>query len=298
MAYRSVAVCWWWVENAPIEPALHHAIRQDSGRIPLVLFTWSEQDDMTGESMSIKGDTERQAALRDRMIKGSPETEGEAYIARIQDVLKPGMRLLDVGCGTAHIIQKLAERHRGAVFVGLDASSAMLGAAGSNAGRYRNVTLVEADGLRLPFHDAAFDIVITRLAEYSPQESCRVLKQGGYFLECGLGPEADKEIAEFFPDRIEKDSFFFARSLEGWKEEVCREVRAAGFVVDSVAEHRQYDYYRDEEELADLIEMVPLVRDFGRQKDRQMIEKLAARYGKQRGIRITWHYYIMQARRV
>jgi len=262
----------------------------------LVLFTWSEQDDMTGESMSIKGDTEKQAALRDRMIKGNPETEGEAYIARIQAVLKPGMRLLDIGCGTAHIVQRLAERHDRVMFVGLDASPGMLRTARANVERFPNVALVAADGVKLPFRHSAFDIAITRLAEYSPEEAYRVLKQRGYFFEYGLGPEADKEIAEFFPDRIEVESFSLPDSVEGWKDEVCKEARSAGFVVDSVAEHRENDYYRDEEELADLIEMVPLVRDFDREKDRPIIDKLAAKYRKQRGIRITWHYYIMQAR--
>jgi len=41
------------------------------------------------------------------------------------------------------------------------------------------------------------------LAEYSPQEAHRVLKRGGFF-EYNLGPDANKEIIEFFPGRIER----------------------------------------------------------------------------------------------
>jgi len=253
---------------------------------------------MTDGRVSVKGDTERQAALRDRLIKGSPEAKDEAYVSRIHAVLRPGMRFLDIGCGTAHVIRKLAEGHKSAILVGLDISPAMLRTARTNTGRSPNVTLVEADGLNLPFQNFVFDIVITRLAEYSPTEVCRVLRRRGYFFEYGLGPAANIEIVEFFSDRIERENFFFPRSLEEWRAEACAEVRGAGFAIDNIEDYKEYGYYRDEEELADLIEMVPLVRDFDRKKDRQMIDKLAAKYGEQKGIRVTWHYYIMQARRV
>jgi cyclopropane fatty-acyl-phospholipid synthase-like methyltransferase len=52
-----------------------------------------------------KGDTTRQAILRETMIKQSKEA-GSMFIKTIASVLKPGMILLDIGCGTAHIIRK------------------------------------------------------------------------------------------------------------------------------------------------------------------------------------------------
>lgn len=247
--------------------------------------------------MSAKGDTERQAALRDRMIRQSPELDGDRYISKICAVLKPGTRLLDIGCGTAHIIQKLAASHSSVVFVGLDISPAMLMIARANVGRFDNVAIMEADGLQLPFQDLAFDVVITRLAEYSPREACRVLKKRGYFLEYGLGPEANKEIVEFFPDRIEKENFFLPRRFDEWKEKVCEPVEGTGFVVDNIEDYKEDEYYKGVEELADLIEMVPLVRDFDRERDSLRISELAEKYRDKKGIRITWHYYIMEARR-
>ena len=47
----------------------------------------------------------------------------------------------------------------------------------------------------------------------------------------------------------------------------------------------------------DLIEMVPLVRKFDRKKDRGKIEELAKKYGSKKGVKITWHYYILTARK-
>jgi len=47
----------------------------------------------------------------------------------------------------------------------------------------------------------------------------------------------------------------------------------------------------------DLIELVPLVKDFDRKKDKSQVAKLAKKYKEKRGIKITWHYYITVARR-
>jgi len=100
---------------------------------------------------------------------------------RVSSVIKPGMKLLDVGCGTAHIIENLAVHHKNVIFVGLDVSPAMLKIAKLNTMKLPNIILVEGDGLKL-FLDSSFDVVITKLAEYSPQEAYRVLKREDFSL--------------------------------------------------------------------------------------------------------------------
>jgi len=157
--------------------------------------------------------------------------------------------------------------------------------------------LLKEDGFRLPFPSCTFDIVITRLADYSQKEAYRVLRRRGYFFEYSLGPDADKEIKEFFPERIEKESFFVPKDLRNWKREVCEGIIEAGFAVSDIDYFKEADYYENEEELMDLIEMVPLVRRFDRKKDREKIKELAERYGSEKGVKITWHYYILMARK-
>lgn len=254
----------------------------------MIKFDW--------DVMIFKGDTEGQAILRDRMIKKGKKVRRSRYISKILSVLKPEMSLLDIGCGTAHIISKLASCCKTAFFVGLDISPAMLKIANVNTSR--NVMLVEGDGLKLPFPDCTFDIVITKLAVHSPQEACRVLRKRGYFFEYGLGPEADKEILEFFPERIEKENFFFPKDLRKWKQEVCEEYKDTSFVINSIEDYKEEEYYKNEGELMDLIEMVPLVKDFDREKDRRRVSQLAEKYRGKKGIKITWHYCIIQARRL
>ncbi len=216
--------------------------------------------------MSFKGDSETQALLRDRRIKKAKKTVRSRFASAIASLLKPETGLLDIGCGTAHILQELSESNRSSALVGLDVSRAMVKIAKSNTLGSHNVELVEGDGFRLPFPSRTFDIVATRLADYSQKEAYRVLKRRGHLFEYGLGPEADKEVKEFFPERIEKENFFFPKDLKKWKQEVCEDIVGAGFTVSYVEDFKEANCYENEEELMDLIEMVPLVKGFNRRK--------------------------------
>lgn len=249
------------------------------------------------DAMPIRGDTRKQAVLRDHMIKKRTEATRSPYISRILSVLKPKMKLIDIGCGTAHIIQELASVAKRLEIVGLDLSRAMIDIAKENLAGFHNVVLLVGDGLTLPFPDQAFDVVITRLAVYAPEEAYRILKKGGFFLEFGLGPDADREILEFFPERIDTESFFFPCNPEEWKQEISQPIERAGFTVTGVYEYKENDYYGSLDELIDLIELVPLVNDFNREKDRIQVAKLARKYGEEGGIKITWHYCITVAMR-
>jgi SAM-dependent methyltransferase len=91
-------------------------------------------------------------------------------------------RVLDVGCGNGTYLRQL--RIRGIAVVGCDVSTGMLAAAAAAAGP--DTELVNADVARLPFVDAAFDVVLAphmlyhvsnRLAAAS--EMRRVLRPGG-----------------------------------------------------------------------------------------------------------------------
>jgi ubiquinone/menaquinone biosynthesis C-methylase UbiE len=247
--------------------------------------------------MTNTGDTERQAFLREKSIKQAKEQKKSPYATKILSVLKPGMRLLDIGCGTGHIIQRLVSSCAEAFHIGLDISPAMIEIAERDNLSSPNVGFTLGDGMQLPFSDCSFDIVINRLAEHSVHEVYRVVREGGYFLEYGLGPAADKEIKEFFPDRIEVGSFCIPGVMEKWKEEVCQEVVEAGFTVGNVEDYREETHFRNVEELMDTIEMVPLVKDFDRDKDREIVNALAEKYAAETGITTTWHYYVLEARK-
>ena len=244
-----------------------------------------------------RGDTEKQARIRDCLTSSTDAPQEDRYVSAINAKIQSGMTVIDIGCGTGHVIAQLATLQPGAFLFGLDISPAMVNRAQGHTKNCENVSIILGDGLNLPFGDGVFSIVATRLAEYAPAEAYRVLGKGGLFFECGLGPESDKEIREFFSNRIIEENFCLPKYLNRWHDEITAPVEQTGFVIDEVTEHKQYDFYDDVNGVMDLIEMVPLVENFDRDMDRSTVEKLAEKYGTARGVRVTWHYYIIHAHR-
>jgi len=98
-------------------------------------------------------------------------------------------RVLDVGCGAGHTALAFAERT--ADVVALDLTPAMLEqAAGLAAERgLRNLRFQQGDAASLPFPDASFEVVTSRLCAHhyaepatAVREAARVLVPGGVFL--------------------------------------------------------------------------------------------------------------------
>lgn len=101
---------------------------------------------------------------------------------------RPEARVLDLCCGTADMTLALAGRAgegRKTPIVGADFSHAMLQRAEKKT-LDRNIDLIEADALQLPFRDGQFDLVVSafgfrNLANYDAglQEIARVLRPEG-----------------------------------------------------------------------------------------------------------------------
>jgi SAM-dependent methyltransferase len=247
-----------------------------------------------------RGDSERQAFLRNKAAKEQktvnvgPDTHA-MYITGILSKAKSRCKVLDVGCGTAHVTVELAEKVTDVFSVGLDLSSAMLNVARKNIVGFSNIHLLKGDGMELPFEDETFDIVLDRLAEYSLKEVYRVLKSGGIFFEFGLGPDNDKEILALFPDRFAKDAFFSLQNRKEWVREVVAEKRRCGFSEAKLMAYKGKSYYAGVDDLMDLIEMVPLVKDFDRERDREKILEFSKESLSRRGIPMTYHFFILEA---
>lgn len=113
-----------------------------------------------------------------------PHVVRHYLLKRVQFIraqLPPPARLLDVGCGTGLLAQRLARE--GYAVVGLDLSYGMLLQGG------RRLRYVQGDGAALPFPDASFDLTVTvaalhhifepRAVAATIHEMLRVTRPGG-----------------------------------------------------------------------------------------------------------------------
>lgn len=108
---------------------------------------------------------------------------GAEFIARLQ--LKPGVRLLDVACGTGNLSFPAARA--GAVVTGVDIAPNLLATARARAlAKSPGIQFDEGDVEALPYADASFDEVVTMFgAMFAPQpklvasELARVCRPGG-----------------------------------------------------------------------------------------------------------------------
>jgi ubiquinone/menaquinone biosynthesis C-methylase UbiE len=140
-----------------------------------------------------------------------------------------GQRVLEVGCGTGHWLQLIAER--GISMTGLDASAQMLAHARAQA---PGAALAQGSAERLPWARESFGRVfcINALHHFHDKvaflaETIRVLRPGGLLMTVGLDPHAGLDrwyIYEYFDNVLEIDRHRYPASnqIREWME-------AAGF---------------------------------------------------------------------
>ena len=100
--------------------------------------------------------------------------------------VRPGQKVLDVGCGTG--VVAISARRQGAVVTGVDLTPELLAVAKENAtiAEVDDIVWKEGDVEDLPFRDGEFDVVLSQFAHiFAPRpdialkEMLRVLKRGG-----------------------------------------------------------------------------------------------------------------------
>jgi SAM-dependent methyltransferase len=122
---------------------------------------------------------ERAAAAYAQTFESATRLYADALLDAVR--LEPGVKLLDIACGTGHLSQLASER--GAVVVGADFSAAML----AEARRlHPSIGFAQADAEALPYPDENFDAATISFGihhfpfpERALAEARRVLRKGG-----------------------------------------------------------------------------------------------------------------------
>jgi SAM-dependent methyltransferase len=117
----------------------------------------------------------------------------EEFIARLD--LKPGMKVLDVACGSGN--QSIPAAHAGATVTGVDIATNLLEQAQVRAAEEGlKIQFDEGDAEQLPYADAQFDVVLSMFgAMFAPRpakvvnELKRVCRPGGLLAMANWTPE-------------------------------------------------------------------------------------------------------------
>lgn len=167
---------------------------------------------------------------------------GEEFVERLR--LKPGMRVLDVACGTGN--QSLPAARTGADVTGLDHAPNLLEQARQAAAQEGlKIRFIEGDAEELPFESGEFDVVMSMFgAMFAPRpervasEFLRVCKRGGLIAMASWTPasfqgEMFKINGKYAPsppgvpapvlwgdERVARDRFGSRAKVETWKREV------------------------------------------------------------------------------
>lgn len=158
------------------------------------------------------------AAVRDeyRQLAPAYDRRWRKYLARTavetlaQVRLAPGLRVVDVGCGTGYLLARLAEREPALVSVGIDPSAEMLRLAKQRG--IAGASFLEASAENMPLADESVDTVVSTSAFhywYDPRQALaeiyRILRPGGRFV-----------LTDWC------DDFFACRLCTGWLRLVGR----------------------------------------------------------------------------
>jgi demethylmenaquinone methyltransferase/2-methoxy-6-polyprenyl-1,4-benzoquinol methylase len=118
-----------------------------------------------------------------------------------QAALPLGGAALDVGTGTGDLALAVCRARPDALSVGVDYTPAMIARAPAkawSAGGGQRVSWAVADGLSLPFSDAAFDAVLSAFVlrnlvdlPAAVAEMARVTRPGGRLVALEIAPDAD-----------------------------------------------------------------------------------------------------------
>lgn len=141
--------------------------------------------------------------------------------------IRPGERILDLGCGTGTFLVMLKSRYPAVELTGLDGDPTILSQAGkkiSAAGM--NIRLDESMSYSTPYPDGEFDTVFSSLFFHhlnsvekirTIREAYRVLKPGGAFHVCDWGRPSNPLSRMMFLGVRFLDGFEVTRdNVKGW----------------------------------------------------------------------------------
>lgn len=213
----------------------------------------------------------------------------------VMSYVSPSVRFLDIACRTGTYLEPLCSRIMHGLLVGIEPSCDNALAARNIVSTCNRAIIVRGSVLKLPLRNNFFNIITCRMSSVSIREVYRILDTNGWFIHKGPGPDYNVEIKDVFKNRYVFRPYDKFTGLD-WKALCADNAKKLGFDYFHVDEYLCYAYY-DPAGLTEYLEMVPVVENFDRDKDRAHVNEIANKYNADKGIRISRQLYLIRARK-
>ena len=137
-----------------------------------------------------------------------------SYERRAAALLRDAESVVDLGTGGGERFEALCGSFNGRA-VATESWSVNVPVAAARL-RPRGILVVRCSSLRLPFHDASTEVVLSRHEELDPGEIDRVLSPDGSVLTQQIGRNRWRELRPFFP-RMQDAGDLFQRYKDGFE---------------------------------------------------------------------------------
>lgn len=228
----------------------------------------------------------------------------ERFLRLLPSGVNP-VSLLDIGSGTGALLQKLVGRYPAAELVGLDMAYGMGVTARERLADNRRVSFITADAERLPFVDAAFDLVVStstfqwlETLDTAFTQISRILKPGGRFCFALFGAKTLFELRESYRAAEKSLGHMAADRTHRFKgvDDVAPAIPLAGLEAEYLTSELEVEIHQDVPHLLRCIRQIgagnaaPAVgRGFAERRVMlDMMELYRREYGRVDGIPATY----------
>ncbi|MEK6969564.1 MAG: methyltransferase domain-containing protein [Nanoarchaeota archaeon] len=218
-------------------------------------------------------------------------------LANLERLVNSSFTILDVGCGTAYKTLPLASKC--SHFYGLEPSTPLLEKARMGAQGVNNVDFMSGKADQLPFSNDCLDLVISLLSPHDAKEAYRVLKPGGIFYLEKVGERDKLNLKQEFGSDDQGLRGYNCKMVLGERLEIIKtEFLASGFTLIDAHNIFYNCYYPTIDDFIFLLEEVNFtVRNFSREKDKDILQQIKQKYMTDRGIATQKHEIVVIGRK-
>ncbi len=204
---------------------------------------------------------------------------------RIKSYAQPDSIMLDIGCGSAKKL--LAFTNDFLKIIGLEPNDLMYTQAQKNIKSISNIFLIAGYAQQLPFKSESFDLVTEMLAPHDNAEVFRVLKPKGHAILEKTGEEDKKWLIDFFG----QDRFYFKDCADRTKNFYIQDAKNIFSKVQFEEGSWKTVYTYDE--LIVLLEQAPIVKNFNKINDADILARIKKDYCKNGKVILTQQRYLL-----